>query len=822
MGSLKSNFLTEYRDIKQKIEQVKKIIPEVIKVFVDFFIHEKGGEGQWPYEIIDCRLGQKNGKPKLKQKPPSYSASTNSMIMFTLGILSGLIQESPLVPKIRIPVYTDGIDVLTVLRKAFKRLAKHKPQPKNIPFNKDMITWSFTFGFNDPFTLGWFLELINAMPHIFEELKIPNPREKFLKEARKLIKKSAAVPVNPIFDWRGERILSRQPEHVFPLLKIVQLLHIIRHFNEDPGINVEKIHRCFNDCIHRHLSYSSITDIGFDAAELMFSLEGSFLCKPEAFNEVLLNRVFEILNERQKESPYWQPTKPLVASPQGEVLMPLSVEIANSLLRISTYLEKGGLHESYISTSIDLFKRYEEWLRSRMVRGIAPIPFRKQNETQKFIGWQSEYIPRPGTIHLWETSQVLLFLSYYIAMLEKYIARTSLDHANLSIKILGTQEDDPKAYWDSIEQRYEPLKNFNDDSEYRIYRRIAEHYIAPRISYTKTEPVIREMNYSMLIYGPPGTAKTTIARELSKTLGYPLIEITPSDFIAGGEAEVEARAKSIFQTLQEQSEVVIFFDEIDRMILDRDSNLYREQSDVFQFMTPGVLTKFKDLRDKKKSILIIATNYSERIDKAIKRKGRIDDLYLLLPPNKEQRYNIFKYLLNKYCGHLGPISDTRLRSLLGDTINKTALFVYDELNQLIHDSLPAIDIRQGDKWFKELKFSLSKNINKIQPIVSLGTYYNRFKATADKPEEKFPTAQEPFEEFLILVYLVLEVNGDLVQEDKVKVEKIVKFVKEEKDAPLRDVCRPKEFILDHCLKHVRDNKVKDYLMEKFIQWKWCE
>ncbi len=39
---------------------------------------------------------------------------------------------------------------------------------------------------------------------------------------------------------------------------------------------------------------------------------------------------------------------------------------------------------------------------------------------------------------------------------------------------------------------------------------------------------------------------------------------------------------------------VILFDEIDRLILDRDSKAYSEQSDVFQFMTPSMLIKIQE------------------------------------------------------------------------------------------------------------------------------------------------------------------------------------------------------------------------------------
>ena len=70
----------------------------------------------------------------------------------------------------------------------------------------------------------------------------------------------------------------------------------------------------------------------------------------------------------------------------------------------------------------------------------------------------------------------------------------------------------------------------------------------------------------MLLYGPPGTGKTGIADDLTAALRWPLVTVTPSDFIRRGEAEVEARAKDIFDALGEQEDMVVLFDEIDRLI----------------------------------------------------------------------------------------------------------------------------------------------------------------------------------------------------------------------------------------------------------------
>ena len=59
----------------------------------------------------------------------------------------------------------------------------------------------------------------------------------------------------------------------------------------------------------------------------------------------------------------------------------------------------------------------------------------------------------------------------------------------------------------------------------------------------------------MLLYGPPGTGKTGIAEDLAAALSQRLITITPSDFLAEGPNEVEARAKVIFDALVAQAEL---------------------------------------------------------------------------------------------------------------------------------------------------------------------------------------------------------------------------------------------------------------------------
>jgi SpoVK/Ycf46/Vps4 family AAA+-type ATPase len=185
----------------------------------------------------------------------------------------------------------------------------------------------------------------------------------------------------------------------------------------------------------------------------------------------------------------------------------------------------------------------------------------------------------------------------------------------------------------------------------------------------------------MLLSGPPGTGKTSVATSIAGALGFRLITVTVSDFLGAGGALVEARAKAIFQMLEAQSKSVILFDEIDAFLLDRDSELYRKQDTLFQFLTPGMLTKINDLHSAERSIFIIATNYANRIDPAIKRAGRIDREYLLLPPDLQKRESIIREALEKH------FSTTKKFRQIGEMAKVSLYLGYKEITGVI-DRLP--------------------------------------------------------------------------------------------------------------------------------------
>jgi transitional endoplasmic reticulum ATPase len=166
---------------------------------------------------------------------------------------------------------------------------------------------------------------------------------------------------------------------------------------------------------------------------------------------------------------------------------------------------------------------------------------------------------------------------------------------------------------------------------------------------------------AMVLYGPPGTSKTTLAQCIAKELEWRLVTITPSDFVKTGIESSEHMARELFENLLRVRKVVVLFDEIDEMLRSRSEKSNAQSASgisvdvgaaqrsvetaaggigILRFLIPGMLPKLQDLKqygEKHELILIIATNYKERLDKAIVRPGRIDDLFLVTPPDSQAR-----------------------------------------------------------------------------------------------------------------------------------------------------------------------------------------
>lgn len=759
MSNLEQYLSTEYLEERREIEKIRQHIAAVAPLFVNFCNDKGNDKGKWPYEVA-------NGKPT---DYPHYSHSTHAMILFTMAVLSGRVKNGQLVPQTHHRLTLPEIEKIAdeqigdfsarfkeTFDAALDRLSKEL-ESVGASGTGNHLTESGTYGKDDPLTLSWLVELLNALGSGSPLKTVAN---KIRKHAKQRVKRALKKPESNRFELpqSGDKKDERMEEldHAFPLLRACHLYKALR-----PGLNEVKIRDVrdyFERKLHLHLSYYMIPDSRFDPAELVFSLEGCLMLDEDALDKQTIERVFNVIRESQKITPYWRPVAPIIATQRGKVLYPLSVEVANALLRICACLDEDRLHDSFFSENLSLFTRYAQWLRARIVRG-------RTAEGKNFRGWHSEHVSDINKVHTWETSQVLLYLHSCEAMLQDHIARKALVESACKVGAEPRQRGSggsARAYWEDSFEKKEPLSGADKKSVYRVYQRIRECYVVPH------SVGQGERHYSMLLYGPPGTGKSAVPEELAKALGWRLITVTISDFLGQGEAEVESRAKALFQALEAQKDAVILFDEIDHFILDRESKLYRDQHGIFQFMTPGMLTKLKNLRSRQQSIFIVATNYAERIDSAATRLGRIDDQFLILPPDRAQRKRIFRKELLK--DEFDNFSKETQKKLL----DNTCLFVFPEMERTVEDSR-----QEAKSKGKGLASCLLDKFRSSTPTTTLNAYRARF-GLDEETKKDLSAKREPFEEFLLLTYLVAEV-GMHRKRDNPLIKDVLKHLVKEKE-----------------------------------------
>ncbi|MGD8963412.1 MAG: AAA family ATPase [Desulfobacterales bacterium] len=147
---------------------------------------------------------------------------------------------------------------------------------------------------------------------------------------------------------------------------------------------------------------------------------------------------------------------------------------------------------------------------------------------------------------------------------------------------------------------------------------------------------------TIIFFGPPGTGKTHFARAIAARLQWWYIEVSPSDLMIEGEDRMGRKLKQLFEITRNIEEAVIFIDEFEEIAGSRDNATRTEKSITNEFLKQVPLFR----REKKKNILVCATNYIRQLDAALIRPGRFDCIIPVGDLDKKSRCLIFKHFLS--------------------------------------------------------------------------------------------------------------------------------------------------------------------------------
>nr|CAB3497112.1 unnamed protein product [Digitaria exilis] len=124
----------------------------------------------------------------------------------------------------------------------------------------------------------------------------------------------------------------------------------------------------------------------------------------------------------------------------------------------------------------------------------------------------------------------------------------------------------------------------------------------------------------ILLYGPPGSGKTLIARAVANETGAFFFLINGPEIMSKLAGESESNLRKAFEEAEKNAPSIIFIDEIDSIAPNRD----KTHGEVERRIVSQLLTLMDGLKARAHVIVMGATNRPNSIDPALRRFGRFD------------------------------------------------------------------------------------------------------------------------------------------------------------------------------------------------------
>ncbi len=146
---------------------------------------------------------------------------------------------------------------------------------------------------------------------------------------------------------------------------------------------------------------------------------------------------------------------------------------------------------------------------------------------------------------------------------------------------------------------------------------------------------------ALLLTGPPGCGKTLLAKAVATESKVNFLSVKGPELLSKFVGDSERAVRELFRKARRAAPCILFFDEIDAVGPVRGGG----QDPVADRVLAQLLTEMDGIEELSGVFVLAATNRVDRLDPALLRPGRFDDIIPIDPPNTAGREAILRIQL---------------------------------------------------------------------------------------------------------------------------------------------------------------------------------